>query len=167
MKVILLMATTADGMIARDSMQLVDWTGKADKKYFVAVTRQAGAMIMGSKTFDTIGRVLPGRKNIVMTRDKTRVSSDKNLIYTDQAPARIIADLETQGFESVTLIGGSVVNTVFLKGDLVHEIHITIVPRIFGKGLALFNQPLDVCLELISVGEIDKGHVLIKYKVIT
>lgn len=106
MDVILLMATTLDGMIARDSSQLVDWTGKADKKYFVQVTKAAGAMIMGSKTYDTIKRPLPGRLNIVMTRDTSRVSHDENLIYTDQLPAQILRDLEQQGYDTVTLIGG-------------------------------------------------------------
>ena len=165
MKVILLMAVTADGMIARNSMQLIDWTGKSDKKYFVDITRKAGAMIMGSRTFDTIGTVLPGRKNIVMTRDKKRKSQDKDLIFTDQTPGQILTDLSSQGFDCATLIGGSMVNTVFLKENRIDEIHITIVPRVFGKGLSLFNEILDTRLELQSVKEIGEGHVLLIYRV--
>jgi dihydrofolate reductase len=165
MKVILLMAVTADGMIARDSMQLVDWTGKADKTYFVHITRQAGAMIMGSKTFDTIGKVLPGRKNIVMTRDKTRISRNKDLVFTSKTPDQIIKGLQNQGFESVILIGGSIVNTMFMKENLIDEIHVTIVPILFGRGLPLFNEPLDTRLELMNTGEIDKGHVILRYRV--
>jgi dihydrofolate reductase len=165
MKVILLMAVTADGMIARNSMQLIDWTGKADKQYFVDITRKAGAMIMGSKTFDTIGTVLPGRKNIVMTRDKKRKSQDKNLIFTDQTPGQILTDLASQGFDCATLIGGSMVNTVFMTENRIDEIHITIVPRVFGRGLALFNETLDTQLELLGVKEIGEGHVLLRYRV--
>lgn len=165
MKVILLMAVTADGMIARNSMELIDWTGKADKKYFIHITRDAGAMIMGSKTFDTIGKVLPGRKNIVMTRDKTRTNQGKDLIFTNQTPKEIINELQAQGFGSVALIGGSVVNTLFMKENLIDEIHITIVPRLFGKGLSLFNEILDTQLELIDIQKIDQGHVLLKYRV--
>ncbi len=166
MKVILLMAITADGMIAKNSMQPVDWTGKEDKQYFVRITREAGVMIMGSKTFDTIGKILPGRKNMVMTRDKTRQSKDPELIFTDQRPGQIIKDLTLQGFTSVAVIGGSVVNTLFLKKHLIDEIHITIVPRIFGKGLTLFSESLDIQLELLDVQKISKTHVLFKYKVI-
>jgi len=165
MKVILLMALTADGMIARGSMELVDWTGKADKKYFVDITRKAGVMIMGSKTFDTIGKVLPGRKNIVMTRDKTRISEDEDLIFTHQTPEQVIKDLTTQGFQSAALIGGSVINTLFMKKKLIDEIHITMVPRIFGKGLSLFQKSLDIQLELMDASGIDKGRVLLKYRV--
>ena len=166
MKVILLMAMTADGMIAKNSMQPVDWTGKEDKQYFVRVTREAGVMIMGSKTFDTIGRVLPGRKNIVMTRDKKRQSKDPDLMFTDQTPRQIVNDLAGQGFNLVALIGGSVVNTLFTKENLIDEIHVTLVPRLFGKGLALFSESLDIQLELLDVEKIAKDHVLLKYKVI-
>ena len=120
---------------------------------------------MGSKTFDTIGKVLPGRKNIVMTRDKTRKSRDRDLIFTSQAPDQIINDLKARGFESVTLIGGSMINTLFIKENLIDEIHVTMVPRLFGKGLSLFNESLDIRLELLDVMEIDKGHVLLRYAV--
>ncbi|WP_457551647.1 dihydrofolate reductase family protein [Desulfobacula sp.] len=165
MRVILLMAMTADGMIARHSMELIDWTGKADKKYFVQVTRKAGAMIMGSKTFDTIGKILAGRMNIVMTRDKTRKSRDEQLIFTSQTPGNIINNLGAQGFETAVLIGGSMVNTLFAKENLINEVHVTIVPRFFGKGLSLFNEALDMQLELMDIEKIDQGHILMKYRV--
>lgn len=159
------MAVTADGLIARDSMQFVDWTGNADKKYFVHITKKAGVMLMGSKTFDTIGKVLPGRKNIVMTKDKTRISQDKDLVFTDQTPEEIIEELKVQGFTSATLIGGSIINTLFLNKNLIDEIHVTIVPRLFGQGLSLFNQPTDTLLELLDVVKINESHVLLKYRV--
>ncbi|WDP91345.1 MAG: dihydrofolate reductase [Desulfobacter sp.] len=165
MDVILLMATTLDGMIARDSNQLVDWTGKADKKYFVQVTREAGAMIMGSKTYDTIGFPLPGRLNIVMTRNKSRVSDDDNLVYTDQAPGEILRDLEQKGYERVTLIGGALVNSLFARENLITEVHLTLVPKLFGTGLSLFNRELDMDLELREYRELDKGHLLMIYDV--
>jgi dihydrofolate reductase len=166
MKIFLLMAMTADGMIARDSNQLVDWTGKADKKYFVEITRKAGVMIMGSNTFDTIGKVLPGRKNIVMTRNQTKKSNNENLIFTSQSPNEIITDLQAQGFESVALIGGSIINTLFLNENLVDEVHLTMVPRIFGKGLALFDKPLDKQLALMDVNKLGEDNVLLRYKVV-
>ena len=163
MKIIMLMAVTADGIIARDATQLVDWTGKADKKYFVEVTRSAGVMIMGSKTFDTIGKALPGRLNIVMSRDKTRQSNQENLVYTDQPPDRIIADLKEKGYENATLIGGAEINSLFIKKGLVDEVHLTVVPRFFGKGMPLFNFDMDLELELLGAIEIGQSHILLRY----
>ena len=68
------MALTLDGRIAKDSDHFPDWTEKADKKLFVQTTKRCGVMIMGSKTYDTIGKPLPGRKNIVLTRDEERLA---------------------------------------------------------------------------------------------
>lgn len=62
MKVTLLMAMTLDGKIGKSHDHFPDWTGKADKTLFVRLTKKAGVIIMGSKTFDTIGRPLPNRK---------------------------------------------------------------------------------------------------------
>lgn len=165
MKLILIMAVTADGRIARTSREVVDWTGKADKKYFVSVTRRAGVMIMGSTTFDMIGKVLPGRKSVVMTNNPDRVSDDPNLVYTDQTPEQILLDLEKQGYTSATVIGGSIVNSLFMAKGLVDEVHLTVVPLMFGSGLGLFNRDLDIKLELIDFKAIEKDCLLLRYKV--
>ncbi len=166
MKVILMMALTVDGKIGRDSKDPVDWTGKADKKKFVQVTKEAGVVILGSTTYDSIGRPLPNRKNVVLTRNKERVSNAENLIFTSQSPEEILDDLENQGYSSVALIGGSTINTLFAQKNLIDEIYITIVPRLFGEGLSLFNNSLDLQLELLETETIEDGYLLLKYAVI-
>ena len=165
MKLILVMAATADGMIARDSRELIDWTGKADKAYFVSQTKKAGVMIMGSTTFDTIGRALPGRKSIVMTRDKTRKSDSPDLVFTDAGPEEILEDLESQGYDTAALIGGSLINGIFMEKDLIDEVHLTMVPRFFGKGLPLFGRPVDAGLSLKEVRQMPDGGVILIYQV--
>lgn len=165
MDVILLMAMTLDGKIARGRTELINWTGKQDKQCFVKVTRQAGVVVMGSRTFDTIGHPLPGRKNIVMTRNKTRKSDHSDLVFTDQTPQQILADLKLQGFSQVALIGGSVVNSLFAKENLITWIYVTLVPVVFGQGLSLFHTDLDLSLEYIESREIGRGHLLLIYKV--
>ncbi len=47
MKVILLMAVSLDGLIARDQSHPVDWTEKKDKELFVEITKKADSIIMG------------------------------------------------------------------------------------------------------------------------
>jgi len=169
MDVILLMASTVDGKIAKDSSQFVDWSGKADKKYFVELTKETGAMIMGSKTYDTIGNPLPGRLNIVMTRDKSRQSDQDNLIFTDLSPAGILEDLELKGYTSAALVGGATANSLFARANLITQVHLTLVPRLFGSGLSIFAPPLDLDLGLIfeSGQDIGDGHLLLIYRVVT
>jgi len=169
MEVILLMASTVDGKIARDSSQFVNWTGKADKKYFVEQTKKAGVMIMGSKTYDTIGNPLPGRLNIVMTRDKSRQSDQDNLVFTDLPPALILEDLALRGYTSAALVGGATVNALFARDNLITQVHLTLVPRLFGSGLSIFAPPLDLDLNLSfeSSQDMGEGHLLLIYRVVT
>ncbi len=166
MKVILVMALTLDGKIGKDVSDPVDWTGPADKKKFVQITKEAGVVIFGSTTFDSIGQPLPNRLNIVLTRNKNRVSDADNLVYTDQDPEEVLHELEQKGYTSVALIGGSTINTLFARKNLVDEIYITIVPRLFGQGLSLFNGPLDLQLRLVTTETIEEGYILLKYAVI-
>ena len=44
------------------------WHLPEDLKYFRRVT-MGHTIVMGRKTFDSIGKALPGRRNIIMTRD--------------------------------------------------------------------------------------------------
>ena len=159
------MALTLDGRIGKDADHLADWSEKADKKLFVEKTKEAGGLIMGSKTFDTIGRPLPGRKNIVLTRTpETRVSSE-NLIFTSDTPEKILKNLEQEGFEEVILAGGMQINTLFAEAKLIDEILVTIAPIIFGQGLGLFESTIEMNLELIETGPLGENSLWVRYKV--
>ena len=166
MKVVLLMALTVDGKIARGPEDFPDWTGSEDKRLFKNTTLKAGVLIMGSKTYDTIGKPLPGRKNIVLSRDKSRVSSHEDLVFTSKNPREVLSELRREGYETVVLAGGSQINTLFARDDLIDEIHVTYVPRVFGKGLSLFAEPVSVLLELIDFNHLGSGQIFARYRVI-
>jgi dihydrofolate reductase len=61
----LLVAATENGVIGRDNG--MPWHLPDDLKHFKALTL-AKPVLMGRKTFDSIGRPLPGRTNLVLTR---------------------------------------------------------------------------------------------------
>ncbi|MFZ0242946.1 MAG: dihydrofolate reductase family protein [Desulfobacterales bacterium] len=166
MKVILLMALTVDGMIARDSDHFPDWTGREDKRLFKEITLEAGVLIMGSKTYDTIGRPLPGRKNVVLSRNKARVSQHEDLVFTDKPPGEVLADLEKQGFTAAVLAGGAQVNTLFARADLIDELYLTYVPQVFGTGLTLFCDSMSLPLALIDFKPLGTGQIFARYRVI-
>lgn len=165
MKVTCIMAVTLDGRIAKDSDHFPDWTEKADKRLFVEVTKRCGAMIMGSKTYDTIGKPLPGRKNIVLTRDKELISESDNLVYTDALPDQILKWLEKEGYKEVALIGGTQINTLFAEAGLIDELVVTISPVIFGEGLSLFRESVNMNLELLETKLLGEQSVYVRYKV--
>ena len=66
MSVALVVARAANGVIGRDGG--LPWYLPADLKHFRALTL-GRPVVMGRRTFESIGRPLPGRHNIVLTRD--------------------------------------------------------------------------------------------------
>ena len=165
MKIILLMALTVDGMTGRDESHFVDWSGKEDKRLFVKLTRRAGVVIMGSKTFDTIGKPLPGRKTIVLTRNPRRISKPPDLIFTHRGPAGIAADLRREGHREAILAGGPQINTLFAKAQCIDEIALTISPLVFGKGLTLFSDAVEMPLALMDVRRLEDQTIYLHYRV--
>lgn len=165
-KTILLMAQTLDGKIAKHADHFPDWTGRADKQLFVRETRRAGAIIMGSKTYDTIGKPLPGRRNIVMTRNPERVSHADNLVYTSLSPRAILEGLEKEGYERVVLAGGARINTLFAEAGLIDEVLVTVTPLVFGQGIAMFEEGIVADLSLLRVIQIDPERVCLHYRLL-
>ncbi len=161
------MAVTLDGKIAKSTDHPATWTSKADKKIFVEETKKAAVIIMGKTTYDTIGKPLPDRLNIVMD---FKVDESKNipnsLEYTSLQPKELLQELEQRGFKQVIIGGGSAINGLFLSQGLIDEIWLTLEPKIFGQGLPLFTgADLDLNLELIEVKHLDKHVIHVRYKV--
>jgi dihydrofolate reductase len=166
MHVSLMVAITVDGKIARTSDHYPDWTGKADKKLYVEITRKAGVMIMGSTTFDTIGKILPGRKTIVMTRNPDRRSNRNDLVYTQAPPEQVIDDLAAQGYTEAVVVGGAKINSLFAVKGLIDELILTISPYAFGDGLSIFSEPLELKLALKKFRQLDEDTLCVRYTVI-
>ena len=164
--VTLLMALTADGKIARDPEHAPDWSGKTDKQLFVRLTRKAGVLIMGRKTYDTIGRPLPGRLNVVMTRNRRLRSAYDNLLYTDRSPRALVEWLSGQGYSEVILAGGATINNLFAREQLIDQMVLTISPLIFGEGLSLFSQTFDMRLKLLKTEALGTDQITLYYRVI-
>lgn len=166
MKVTLMMAVTADGMIARDHEHFPDWTCRADKQMFKAITQKAGVVVFGSKTFDTIGKPLSGRLNIVLTRHPERYQPLENLIFSSDPPERLLAELERRGFQEVILAGGAIVNTLFAKSRLIDEMILTIAPKLFGQGVHLLSEACDLDLKLLEARTIETDSLVLRYRVL-
>ena len=83
------------------------WHISADLQYFKRVTMGA-PVVMGRKTYESIGRALPGRANIVVTRNRDFAPADADVVHDVPAAlrkARAIAEIE--GGEEVFVIGGA------------------------------------------------------------
>ncbi len=77
------------------------WHLPADLKYFKSTT-MGKPIIMGRKTFESIGRPLPGRRNIVITRDSSWCASGVEVVNSIEDTVKLLADTP-----EVMVIGGA------------------------------------------------------------
>jgi dihydrofolate reductase len=163
MKCFISAALTADGYIGRNAKHAAVWTGKADKKRFIEITKRAGVVIMGQNTWYTLGKPLKDRLNIVYS--PTPLPSVPGMETTTKSPADLLKELESRGFKEVAVCGGSQIYTMFMKSGLVDALYLTIEPILFGDGMKLFKEGLDYRLKLISSVQSEDGALLLEYKV--
>jgi len=67
MSISIIVAMTEDRVIGQNNQ--LPWHLSEDLKRFKKLT-MGHTIVMGRKTFESIGRVLPGRKNIILSRDQ-------------------------------------------------------------------------------------------------
>ena len=120
MIVSIIVATSLNNAIGKDNQLL--WHLPADLKFFKATTMGC-PVIMGRKTFQSIGRTLPGRTNVVITRDKNFNSDHQFGIVVvssiDEALVKLHAEKE------VFIIGGGEIYNQTMS--LVDTIYRTVV----------------------------------------
>lgn len=171
-EVILLVATSTDGFIApldQEKLPSTTWTSPEDKHFFTEKSKEIGTMIMGSKTFETIGRALPGRRSIIMTSQPecyTKFNSP-NLFFTNQSPEEILAELNRRDVKQVALCGGASIYNLFLQKNLVDKMFMTIEPQVFGEGIKLFSgvsSKIEERFKLLSQRKLnEKGTLLLEF----
>jgi dihydrofolate reductase len=101
MKVSIVVATATDGAIGKDNKLL--WHLPADMKFFKEKT-MGHHIIMGRKTFESIGRPLPGRITVIITRDKTYKAEGCTVVHSvDEA----IEKARFAGEDEAMITGGA------------------------------------------------------------
>lgn len=166
MKVFIIAALTADGYIGLDeSHRATSWTTKADKTFFVSRTKEAGTVVMGRKTFDTFARPLAGRRLIILTGSPESVHVE-GVESSNETVTELVARLKNEGVRELAVCGGASVYSQFMQAGLVDEIYVTVMPKVFGRGVPLFGAVLDVNLELLGSKILEDGNsVLLHYRV--
>ena len=104
LRLVLIVAVARNGVIGGDNRLL--WRLKGDMAHFRRCT-MGKPMIMGRKTFASIGRPLPGRETIVLTRDPgyrqegVRVAPDLSAAFALAAEAA-----QRLGADEIVIAGG-------------------------------------------------------------
>jgi dihydrofolate reductase len=103
--VVLVAAVAENGVIGRDNK--LPWRIKSDLQYFKSLT-VGRPVVMGRKTYDSIGKPLPDRTNIVITRDKDFSAPGIVVAHdVDEALALAREDAKKRNADSIAVIGGT------------------------------------------------------------
>jgi dihydrofolate reductase len=111
----LIVATSANGVIGRGGE--LPWHLSDDLKRFKQLT-MGKPIVMGRKTFDSIGRALPGRQNIVLTKQSEFIADGCDVVSSVDA-----AVTTAGGAGEIMVIGGSEIYALFLP--LANRIYMT------------------------------------------
>ena len=126
MEVVLIVAVADNGVIGADGA--IPWRLKTDLQRFKALT-SGKPVVMGRKTFLSLRRPLPGRTNIVMTRDAGfRASGAIVTTSLEQAMAVAKGDALRRFATEIAVIGGAEIYAqwIGLAGRLeITEVHAT------------------------------------------
>src|SRR5210317_295410 len=95
----LIVAASENHVIGRDGV--LPWRQSDDLRHFKALT-MGKPIVMGRKTWDSIGRALPGRQNIVVSRRPGFEAADAEVVVSAKA-----AVAATVGADEIMIIGGS------------------------------------------------------------
>ena len=113
-EIMLVLARADNGVIGRDNQ--LPWHIPADLKHFKALT-SGKPMIMGRRTFESLPGLWPGRRHIVLTRDRGWRAEGAETAH-DLAGA-----LGMAGDDGVAVIGGAEIFALFL--DWADKIELT------------------------------------------
>ena len=111
----LLVAADENNVIGKNNK--LPWHLPNDLKFFKNLT-WAMPILMGRKTFESIGKVLPGRKTIVITRNKNWQHNDVTVVYTVQEAVKAAKAYEVK---EIFVIGGAeIFNAAFNNANRIH-----------------------------------------------
>jgi dihydrofolate reductase len=105
MEIVLIVAVADNGVIGADGT--IPWRLKSDQQRFKAMT-MGKPVVMGRKTFVSLKRPLPGRTNIVLTRDREFRAAGAVVANSFEAAYAVAhGDALRRGIGEIAVIGGS------------------------------------------------------------
>lgn len=138
-KIALVVAAAENHVIGRDGG--LPWHLSDDLKYFKRVT-MGRPLIMGRKTFDSIGRPLPGRLNIVVTRDPSYQPDGITVCHSLADALRAARQRATEdSVDEVMIIGGGQIYADSI--DLADRVYLTEVHATVDGDTVFPEMPTD------------------------
>jgi len=172
-KIIVNIATSADGFVARPDGNL-DWlTVRPSPKGFYGLPkfeRSTDAKILGRKTFDRSlqmgARFSAGALHYVFSRRPPPASVPEGVNFVTEPIGAFAERLRRQAGKNVWMMGGGEIIGSFLDEAAIDEFIITVVPTFIGEGIPLLApKHREVAVRLLGVQQLPDGVVQLHYEV--
>lgn len=166
-KVILFIATSLDGFIARENGD-VDWLFTEGEYGYKEFYDSIDTVLMGGKTYRqvlTFGEEFPyaTKQAYVFTRD-INYKSNEEVTFIHHDMLDFVKDLKSRKGKDIWLIGGSEINTAFLAAGLIDEMWLFVHPVMLTRGIPIFyDTQVDHWFKLNNIEEFDTGMVKMVY----
>lgn len=129
MVISLIAAMARNRVIGKDNH--MPWHLPADLRHFKQVTIEK-PVIMGRKTYDSIGRPLPGRQNLVISRDANLTIAGVEIFASLESAIRAASDAE-----EIIVMGGATIYQQALP--LANRLYLTFI-ELVAEGDAFFPE---------------------------
>ena len=127
-RIAMIVGVAANGVIGSD--QTIPWRIPSDMQFFRRTT-MGKPVVMGRKQYETVGRPLPGRTNIVITRQPGYQPEGVIVVPSiDAALERARAVASADGVDEIMIIGGGEIYAQLMdRADRLYVSHIDLAPE--------------------------------------
>ena len=172
-KIIVRLATSADGYIARPDGDLEWLTSRPAPRGFYgmgAFVKSIDTKVLGRKTYEASLRLgakfEPPTRYIVFSRETRPAGAPLGVEFVSEAIGPFMSGLREQPGKDIWLMGGGDLIASFLDEGAIDELVITVAPVFIGDGIPLIaRRHRHVPLELLSVQQFENGVVQLHYRV--
>jgi len=167
MQVILYMATSVNGYIAKENNE-TPWFDE-EWQSFSKFVKEVGNIVIGKNTYEIMKKDDEFRKignpfTVVVSKEDFVHNSNFAIV---KSPKEALKILEKKNFAKALVAGGGMLNSSFMKDRLVNEIYLDVEPLVFGKGIKLFSDnDFDAKLELIRTKGLSKSTIQLHYRIL-
>jgi dihydrofolate reductase len=173
MIVTMIAVVSLDGCLTRHAgAGASGWASPEDQARYRSLSGACDVQIFGSGTYrehraNFRRSALTGPRKVIVTRNPTAFADDVlagKLEFTAEAPLALIDRLRTEGHERCGLLGGGQIYGDFLGAGVVDELHLTIEPVVFGRGIRLTGDSvIDVGFRLRDVERLNASTLFLTY----
>ncbi len=166
MQVILYMATSVNGYIAKENNE-TPWSDE-EWQSFSKFVKEVRNIVIGRNTYEIMKESDEFSKignpfTVVVSKEDFAHNSN---FAVAKSPKEALKILKEKNFARALVAGGGMLNSSFMKEKLVDEIYLDVEPLVFGKGIKLFSDnDFDAKLELIGAKSLSKNTIQLHYRV--